>query len=256
MFFLVIFFDVTCESYSYTALDYCSDSSSADSQSSSGTHSSSGVCQNVTSSDWNELIKQENQCYQVVCDEDDDKWIVKKRESAIGWENRKDECNNESGTISWSSCNSTQDTVRVCVNDKCTEKKKMMETSVSVEIDIDETIQVTEINLTELLDILNVQCGIDTNGMVIGFETDEEGYIFRIIIYVENEETAIHLVEAVNELDKGANCQSGILCRTKEARIITTNISLGYSIHMTMKNVINYMMMIITVSIILMGICI
>jgi len=118
-----------------------------------------------------------------------------------------------------------------------------METTVPVEIEIAVGIQVTEINTTELLEIINEQCGIDTDGMVIGFEIDDEGYIIRIIIYVEDEATALQLVEAVNDLEKDDNCQSGILCDTKEARIITTSISSGDSVHKMMKNIIYPMIM-------------
>jgi len=69
-----------------------------------------------------ELAKLENHCFEVVCD--GTKWILQQRQSAIEWENQTDECmfyqcNNESGPVSWSICNSSRTVGNKCVEGKC-----------------------------------------------------------------------------------------------------------------------------------------
>jgi len=82
----------------------------------------SGDCVYTKINGYNELVKQENHCYEVACD--GTKWAIMKRKNATEWENKTDECrryqcSNEKGPVSWSICNSTRNVGRMCVNGKC-----------------------------------------------------------------------------------------------------------------------------------------
>ena len=86
--------------------------------------------------------------------------------------------------------------------------------------------------------------------MVIGFEIDEEGYIERIVIFVDDKETAIHLSNVVNELDKDVdNCQYGVLCHAKEARIIVHEEQSSGGVRLN-KGVYHMIMMILSIMVV------
>ena len=87
---------------------------------------------------------------------------MEKRENATLWESKTTgcyefQCHNESGPMYWKQCNKTNE---VCENDQCVVIKK--EVTYSVEIEVD-GINVTELNITEVQNIICNLTGIDSN---------------------------------------------------------------------------------------------
>jgi len=82
----------------------------------------SGDCIYEKIAGYDELIGQENHCYEVACD--GEKWILQKRQNATEWENLTDgctqyQCHNELGPISWSICNSSRTVGNKCEDGQC-----------------------------------------------------------------------------------------------------------------------------------------
>ena len=188
------------------------------------------VIENVKLTEWQALQEQQNQCHEIVCD--GNSWVFKKMGNVSEWEERSNECvhyqcDNASGFVWWSMCNSSGDVVRKCVNDKCVEEKK--EEVIYVAIELDEKIKADEVNESELLETLSTNCGVDSEAMTIEIEVDDKGYVLSVKVYVNNVETANVIVSAMNTVEQrkegGGECQLGVLCRTKAIRIVVEQIS-------------------------------
>jgi len=54
----------------------------------------------------------------------------------------------------------------------------------------------------------------------IGMETNENGEVIRLIVILDDETSANAVAAAVNALDKGSSCTYGLLCQSKEARVV------------------------------------
>ena len=61
---------------------------------------------------------------------------------------------------------------------------------VCVEIKLDDTSEVDELDVDVILEVLKEEIGIDTSRILIGWDTDESGRIIRVKIYVDDEATA------------------------------------------------------------------
>ena len=122
----------------------------------------------------------------------------------------------------------------MCVNEKCVESEKTRNDKwiVEIELDVDPSLAV-DINTTEALEIISVLTGIDMDKMTIGVELSTKDNTLRIIIIAEDEESAVKILYVVEELENESECNSTILCRTKNVRIAAkdTNVSSVISLH-------------------------
>jgi len=131
-----------------------------------------GECQYSVKDEWNELIVEENHCYEVVCEGDE--WLLRKRKNASEWEQHTNgciryQCLNESGPSAWSMCNNTSDTDTnsICVNEECTEvKMDSYQDKVIVEIELNEGMDVKEMNTSEVISTISMNSGIDADAFV------------------------------------------------------------------------------------------
>jgi len=159
-------------------------------------------------------------CYQAQYDEGS--FVRTKRNNATEWESKVNDCmnyicDNDQGRQSWSKCNSSADGSFVCVSGQCIENETIK--GWIVEIDITQT-TAGELNTSEILSSLCSMTNLETSELVIGYEVDEEGFIIHIIVYVKDEETGILVMEAIDDLEKGETCQQGVLCKSKNSRVI------------------------------------
>jgi len=158
---------------------------------------------------------------------------LKKKEEVNEWEKQTNDCvtyqcGEVNGLIAWSMCNSTDDVHRVCVADKCVEEKT---TGVYVEVEMKEGVEVKDIHVEVILEALRVECAIDTDGVNIGWESDANGHIIRVMIYVEDEHTAQLISVKIENMDKGDNCSFDVICYGEEVQLKKTdNISLSSTI--------------------------
>jgi len=152
-------------------------------------------------------------------------FITEKRVNVSEWEKRSNNCakyvcDNSSGPISWSLCNSSDDMDLVCVDEQCVEQNDAMNgREWSVEIIMNGT-KVDDVYTVEVISTVNELTSIKLSGDSIGVVVDETGFVVRIVIYVEDEETANTIASAIEGIEKGRRCVYGTLCRTKSIHVI------------------------------------
>ena len=170
------------------------------------------------------FMKVFNHCYKGTYNEGE--IGTEKRKNATDWENKTSgcmmyQCNNESGSLSWSICNSSESTSLMCLDDKCIQKDSYADRKASVVIDFTDGVNVNEMNLTDLIETISRLCGLDPSEIEIGFEIDDYGYVMSVTVFVDDESTAKVIAEKINDLDKGEGCGYAILCKRKTVRVLT-----------------------------------
>ena len=131
------------------------------------------------------------------------------------WENDSTECveyvcEEGGGIVNHSICYSTEDTRRICVNDKCEKDDSWKKGEWQVEIEYTTTVRVTDIDVNEYLEELSSKCGISKEDMVLGVETDADGFIIKIIVDVPDEDKARSIERAF---------ESGLLFRDVKVQV-------------------------------------
>jgi len=104
--------------------------------------------------------------------------------------------------------------------DECVENKTLDE-KVTVVIEMDDGVNLTELNTVEELGRIKELSEKGGEEVKIGYVIDEQGYITRIIIYVDDEETARGIAKTVESMEKGEGCSYGILCKRKNVHVKT-----------------------------------
>ena len=154
-----------------------------------------------------------NQCYEPVCN--GNKTIsMEKRENATMWESKSNgcyefQCHNDSGPIYWKQCNKTDE---VCEKDQCV---VMKEVTYYIEIEVD-GIDATNVNMTEIQITISDLTGIEEDKLKIHFDSNENNEIIRIIVIVDNEETADRISTSVNAVINEGLCENSSESRVKE----------------------------------------
>ena len=197
---------------------------------------SSGNCSYEKIPGYDELIDQQNECYEIVCK--DDLWVVQPRDDAEKWKKRTNkcaeyQCNNESGLLSWSMCNSTNSISRMCVSDQCidTSTDVPSEQHFYVEIEMDVGVNVSEMDSGEILEIISQQLGVDTSEVRVAWEVDEEGYVIRVVVFVNDEETAKVIASGIDDMKKGDNCEGGVFCKSRRVTVVQNDFDGSTSVH-------------------------
>jgi len=129
-------------------------------------------------------------------------------------------CENDVGGVAWGECNTSDKTV-LCVGDQQCVDKKEMKRDVSVEIDLDAGVSVTDISSVEITHTLEVSVEIppDAN-LTIAWENNDKGDVISVIVYVNDEDTADNIASVVKDIKKGENCTYGTLCNANGVRVI------------------------------------
>ena len=127
------------------------------------------------------------------------------------------ECDNNTGAISTGKCGNGE----LCVNDHCVSNETLDTGKAYVVVELKSGVKADEIDISSILDFIRVECEINTTNVIIAYETNEEGYVLRIDIYVEDEETCNIIVSAINGIDKSEDCLYDILCETESVRVST-----------------------------------
>jgi len=182
-----------------------------------------GKCEYDRSQKWYELKDQVNECNDVVCN--GTTWIVQRRDNATDWEILSDNCRefqcDSFGPLAWSTCNSTVEDSKMCMNDECVELKTKKHGKVAVEIVFySRDVTVVRMNMTDVLEIIREVSGVSIDPVNIGWESDEEGFINRVILFVDGNEAANTVVSSINSISKGWSCQYGVLCESRYVSII------------------------------------
>jgi len=173
-----------------------------------------------------------NYCFEIVVD-GDNIGILQKRSNATAWESQTNGCihyycDNESGGVSWSMCNSTDDTSRICVENECKDNTlnyvPINDGEWTVEIIVD-GIDTNDVNINEIIETTSAMCGVDKNKLKIGLEFDDHGRVTRIYVIVDDKNTADVISQTVNyctadETKGESKCDYDIVLRMKRARVM------------------------------------
>jgi len=153
----------------------------------------------------------------------------------------KNQTNNciEVGNITLNKCREDQ----ICVNDECVSNKTSSD-SWSVEIEV--KINSTELNTTEILEIISSITGIDPDKLNIATTADEDGSNLHVIIFVEEEGDAMHMIDTINSCSSsGSSTNCDIFGRAKmRSGINTKHLSLSCAPFFNDMNIF-YVMMVI-----------
>jgi len=172
-------------------------------------------------------------------------------EYSKAWYNQTNECiqygcDNDGGLLSWSICTSSNDITRICLNGvKCIVNKTIPNNNVYIEIETNYGYQLNDFNASVLLEEIEEKFGIESDEIIIGYETNEEGYIVHIILYVEDEETANIIITAFNDMDK-TNCVNGTFCNTKTATVVEVERYVSVATNVNIM-IYSFMLMIIVI---------
>jgi len=169
-----------------------------------------------------------------------------KRKNATDFESQTNECMeyhcyNDTGRLSWSLCNSTDVLTNICVDGKCVGGNDYTpgsrRWSVVVELSDDE-VKAGDLDFTEIAVAASNMTGIDFTDIVVGAVFDDEGYVVRIILYVDDEQKAKVMADEMKVKAEGGDCEYGVICKAKSVTIHVTDpdldvLSSSVSVHTT-----------------------
>jgi len=183
---------------------------------------------NETCKEFQELF---NECY--VGAYIDGNIIQKMSSDAIEWENQTGVCgdyicDNNTGLLSWSKCNSTDATSKLCIQDECMEDWENNLGGWSVEITVS-GVKFEQLNKSEIIFNINKLSQVKAEDMSIGVETDKQGNITAFVVSVKNETCARNISEGVKNIPTGSSCKYGILCYKIDVTIHHNNDPSGSS---------------------------
>jgi len=156
----------------------------------------------------------------------DEVFVQSQRRNASEWKNRTYtcvtfECDDLNGALAWGECNSSssENVTFLCVSDLQCLRKDRMNRNISVEIDLARGVSVSSMSSKNVTDSLIRLCDIpDAANMTVAWENDD--YVTDIVVYVDDPKAANDIAVAVEDLDKGKDCEHGVLCRAVEVRLI------------------------------------
>jgi len=173
-----------------------------------------------------EFAAQDNQCY-VVVEWQSEEISVKKRANASLWEKKTNncfeyQCVNSSGGIAWSKCNSTNDIHRMCIDNECvTETDSLNKDKWGVELRVNVT--ASEFDLEEFTLLLENITG--KHDLTVGTEaTETTGCVVRIVVFVDDEDDASTILNAIDHKGEGEECTLGIICEATSAKLLDKEV--------------------------------
>jgi len=174
---------------------------------------------NVTPDKCEDLTKLFNHCYYPSYTFDS--FYQLKRDNATKWELHTNTCgvfvcDNATGPIAWSACNSSDDNSRLCMKEKCIDNYTTTLEGWYVDIEFD------GVNFT-LIDASAIDAtiaGLGANATV-GISADPEGQVTHIILDVADQAVATLISNGVQALANSSLCeyQYGVLCDYKEITV-------------------------------------
>jgi len=189
-----------------------------------------GVSVTPNSTTCKALTKLYNHCFEPVYV--DGKFVERKLKNATSWEEQTNVCtqyycHNQIGPLSWSMCNTTGNTSRLCMDTMCVDdyEKKIKQWTVAFAV---KNVTYNDVNVEDLNANFSKLSGIQKYDINTVLETDVEGDVLNFVVPVRNENTAKSLDDAIMNLYKGENCTYGVICHINSS-IIYEGPSSSYS---------------------------
>jgi len=149
--------------------------------------------------------------------------VQERKKKAEEWELKRNNCTeykciDDVGLLSWNLCNSTTTEQRMCVEKQCVDAKTAIDfTKPYVEVEFSEPVLVSEVDPGEILYVLRVDFGVETQEVTVAVEGDDQGHVIRLLFFVPDKELAGDLSDALNKMkDEGI----GIMSRAKSVKIV------------------------------------
>jgi len=163
------------------------------------------------------VMDQINECFGVAFREDGSPMLgLRRNVSAIEEERKK--CVNpvcESGE--------RKEEGEMCSGDVCVDQEQCKERKWRIEIDTDR-FDADETNSTAIVSEISELSGVDPPKISISAKKDEKGQAVGIIVYVSEKKDAEKIRNSINGME---DCKDLFLCRSKEARIVTDELTLS-----------------------------
>ena len=139
------------------------------------------------------MKEKENKCFEVFCDGKN--WSLRN----ILEKETKDckvyvACDNKTGLVTRSKCNSSE----VCLNNKCLSKDNITMDLISVEVLLDSGVDLNQLDSEEIRRTLQIICKIDSE-LTVAYEADNQDNVVRVLVYVNDVDTANIIVSSINE---------------------------------------------------------
>jgi len=146
-----------------------------------------------------------------------------KSQNAIAWENQTGVCGtyvceNKTGLLSWSKCNSTKNVSYLCMDEQCMSDWKDNATEWTLVIEY-ENVSFVELWVDKLASDLRTATYVDVD-VDIGSETDGNGTLLLNAVHIDDLRKARAMRRGLEEMEKGQYCRWGILCRWKNVYIL------------------------------------
>ena len=129
-------------------------------------------------------------------------------------------------------------------------KDSLMGRKWAVEMTLNSSIVYTEVNSDIILHDLAAltSYAYSSENWTLGTEMDKEGQVNRLIAFVDNEQGAAAIADAVNKLDKSYPCYYGYVCWTTEAHVVKKTIpdSSATNVHQAITSFVLILLMMFT----------
>ena len=176
-----------------------------------------GECQYSEKEGYEEVVmylesNPKNECYEAVCEGGE--WVISKSAQAKEWESpehgcKKYICDNESGNVTRSKCKEYDGQKYICFDDECQVEKdvRIEDELIQVDIELQEGFHLMMLDPDEVKEAIRVICGTlcETEEVEIGWETDEDDFVVRVMVYVKDQEAAAAIADIVSHLDCGSS---------------------------------------------------
>jgi len=178
-------------------------------------------------SSYEDVVVQNNHCFKVTnCS--DENLPNEKREKAISWENKTDDCfqyvcDNESGYLYYDKCVSNGKN-GICMDGKCVESEDIPNDEWKIQIDF-VNVNLTAYNSTEVLKVSSNESGVGMNEMKLVTETDDGGNVLRIIVLVNDGDKAQIVRRTLHKYLNESDCNISFLCQDNVAGIATVPVA-------------------------------
>jgi len=155
----------------------------------------------------------------------DDTIVSHKRQNATEWENQADPClehlcDNNEGKSATSKCQSTSE---ICLMDQCVKLSSIGDENATVRLTMKDGFRLVKFNQTEVFYYMRILCGLESDEMTVGWQSDNQGKNIRFIfIYVEQSK-AESTASIVNAQYKGDFCRDGFICDVDVAEVVDSN---------------------------------
>jgi len=158
----------------------------------------------------------------------DGKPIQVKSQSTIEWENQTGVCgtyfcDNETGLVSWSECNSSENVSHLCMDEQCLSDWEDNLTDWNVVVEY-ENVSFAELRVKQLVSFILYYI-YQSDFFDIGAETDVNGTLLLNVFHVDNPYDARRIRRGVELIDKGEDCKFGVLCRWKKVYVVNDQSS-------------------------------